>query len=87
MAEDEIIGWHHWLNGHEYKQASGDGERQGSQACCSPRSCKELDTTEQLKNNSKIKKGTAAVLKTLKSWAPSWRDIPEKIERDEINNR
>ena len=39
--------WHHRLNGHEFEQALGDGEGQGSPACCSPRGCKELDTTEQ----------------------------------------
>ena len=50
MKEDEMVGWHHWLNGHEFEQAPGDGEVQGSLACCSPRGCKESDTTEQLNN-------------------------------------
>ena len=35
MTEDEMVGWHHQLNGHEFEQAPGDGEGQGSQACCS----------------------------------------------------
>jgi len=48
MTEDEMVGWHHRLNGHEFEQAAGDGEGQGSLACCSPWGCKELDTTEQL---------------------------------------
>ena len=48
MTEDEIVGWHHWLNGHEFEQAAGDGEGQGSLACYSPWGCKELDMTEQL---------------------------------------
>ena len=48
-TEDETVGWHHQLDGHE--QALGDGEGQGSLACCSPWSCKESDTTEQLNNN------------------------------------
>ena len=47
MAEDEMIGWHHQFNGHECKQAPGDGEGQGSLACCSPRSRKEWEMTEQ----------------------------------------
>ena len=51
-TEDEMVGWHHWLNGHEFKQAPGDGEGQGSLACCSPWGCKESDMTEWL-NNSK----------------------------------
>ena len=48
MTEVEIVGWHHRLNGHEFEQAPGDGEGQGSLACCSPRGRKESDTTEQL---------------------------------------
>ena len=35
-TEDEMVGWHHWLRGHEFEQAPGDGEVQGSLACCSP---------------------------------------------------
>ena len=35
-TEDEMVGWHHWLNGHESEQTLGDGEEQGSLACCSP---------------------------------------------------
>ena len=51
MTEDEMVGWHHQLNGHEFEQALGDGEGQGSLACCSPWGCKESDTTQQLNNN------------------------------------
>ena len=51
MREDEMVGWHHQLNGHEFEQAPGDGEGQESLVCCSPWGCKESDTTEQLKNN------------------------------------
>ena len=47
-TEDEMVGWHYQLNGHEFEQAPGDGEGQGSLACCCPRNCKELDATEQL---------------------------------------
>ena len=53
MTEDKMVGWHHRLNGHEFEQAPGDGEGQGSLACCSPRGHKEPDATEQL-NNSKF---------------------------------
>ena len=48
MTEDEMVGWHHQLNGHESEQAPGDGERQGSLTCCSPWGHKELDMTERL---------------------------------------
>ena len=47
MTENEMVGWHHQLNGHEFEQALGDGEGQGSLACYSPRGHKESDTTEQ----------------------------------------
>ena len=43
---DEMVGWHHQLDGHESKQAPGVGDGQGSLACCSPWGLKELDTTE-----------------------------------------
>ena len=45
-TEDEMAGWRHRLNGHEFEQVLGDGEEQGSLACCSPWGGKELDTTE-----------------------------------------
>ena len=48
VTENEMVGWHHQLKGHEFEQAPGDSEGQGSLACCSPWSCKESDTTEQL---------------------------------------
>ena len=51
MTEDEMVGWYHRLNGHEFEQAPGDGEGQGSLECCSPWGCKESDTSEQLNNN------------------------------------
>ena len=47
-TEDEIVGWHRWLNKHEFEQASGVGDGQGSLLCCSPWGCKESDTTEWL---------------------------------------
>ena len=46
--QDEMVGWHHQLDGHEFEQATGVGDGQGSLACCSPWGCKESDTTEQL---------------------------------------
>ena len=52
--QDEMIGWHHWLDGHEFEQALGDGEGQGSPICCSPWGHKELDMTEWLNNNKII---------------------------------
>ena len=48
---DEMVGWHHQLNGHEFGQTPGDGEGQGSLACCSPWGHRESDTAEWLINN------------------------------------
>ena len=45
VAEDEMVGWHHGLNGHEFEQTLGGGDGQGSLACFSPWGRKESDTT------------------------------------------
>ena len=58
-TEDEMVGWHNQLNGHEFQQAPRDGEGQESLACCSP-----LDTTERLNNNNK--KGRHTTLRCLR---------------------
>ena len=48
MTKDEMVGWHHRLNGYEFEQVPGIGDGQGGLACCSPWGCKESDTTEWL---------------------------------------
>ena len=48
MTEDEMVGWHHQLDGHEFEQTLGDDEGQGSLVCCSPWGRKGSDTTERL---------------------------------------
>ena len=52
MTEDEMVGWHHWLNRHEFEQTLGNSGGQESLACFSPRGCKELDMTELMNNNN-----------------------------------
>ena len=47
-TEDKMVGWHHWLSEHEFEQALGDSEEQGSLVWCSPWGCKESYTTEWL---------------------------------------
>ena len=47
-AEDELVGWHHRLNAHEFEQTPQDSERQGSLVCCSPRGHKEANTAKEL---------------------------------------
>ena len=54
MTEDEMVGWHHQLNGLEFEQAPGDSEGQGSLACCSPWGCKESDMTDRLNNTRSL---------------------------------
>ena len=63
-TEDEMVGWHHWLNGHEFEQAPGVGDGQGSLACCSPWGSKELDTTERLNRYFQA----VAAQRSLKQW-------------------
>ena len=58
-TEDEMVGWHHWLNGYEFDQTLGDSDRQGCLAWCNPLGHKESDTTKRLNNNNdnNIQKG------------------------------
>ena len=65
MTEDEMVGWHHQLNGHEFEQTPGDGEGQGSLVCCSPWGHKESDTSEPLSNNKETDKGSLYFCKTV----------------------
>ena len=56
MAENEMIEWHHQFSGHEFEQALGDGEGQGSLASCSPWGCKELDMTSNWRATQMLRK-------------------------------
>ena len=53
-TEDEMVGWHHWLSGHEFEQTQGNSGIQRNLECCSPWDRKESDMTEQLNNNNHI---------------------------------
>ena len=53
-TEHEMVGWHHWLNVHEFEQPPGDCEGQGSLGCCSPWGRKESDTTEWMNSNKNL---------------------------------
>ena len=52
MTQDEMVGGHHRLSGHEFEETPGDSERQGSLECCGHWGCEKLDTTWQLNNNN-----------------------------------
>ena len=54
MTEDEMVGWYHWLDGHEFEQAPRVGDGQGSLVCCTPWGSKESDATEWL-NQTEVK--------------------------------
>ena len=54
MTEEEMLGWCHRLDGHEFQQTPGDGEGQGSLVCCRQWGRKESDTTERLNKNNII---------------------------------
>ena len=54
MTEDEMVGWHHQLNGHEFEQTPGDSEGQVSLGCYSPLGCKESEITEPLNNSNNL---------------------------------
>ena len=54
MKKDEMVGWHHWLDGHEFEQALGVGDGQGSLVCCSPWGHIESDMTEPLNCTDKL---------------------------------
>ena len=53
MTETEMVGWHHWLNGHEFEQPLGDGEGQGSLVCCSPWAAKSRMWLSEMNNNNR----------------------------------
>ena len=69
-TEDEMVGWHHRLDGHEFEQALGGGEGQGNLACCSPWGCKESDMTEQL-NWTDVQTSEPGMEEIAKGW--QWR--------------
>ena len=71
MTEDEMVGWHHWLSGHDFEQALGVGDGQGSLACCSPWGHKELDMTERL-NWTDVHLGASLVAQTVKNPPALW---------------
>ena len=55
MAEDELVGWHHWLSGHGLSKLQVMVKDREAWHCCSPWGCKESDTTEQLNNHNPLK--------------------------------
>ena len=65
VTEDEMVGWHHWLNRHECELTLGDSEGQGNLACCNPWRRKELGRTEQRNNNKSPGRQMAPSIKSI----------------------
>ena len=68
-TEDEMVGWNHWFDGHEFEQGPGAGDGQGSLACCSPRGCKESDMTEWMNWEKGLSIHLTIVIRSLSSTA------------------
>ena len=79
-TEAEMVGWHHQLDGHEFEQALGVGDGQGTLACCSPRGHKESDMTEWLNWPKNI-------TNTIKKRSSSLRDKRVRQDNYESNKR
>ena len=79
ITEDEMVGWHHQLDGHEFEQGPGDGEGQWSLECCSPWNHKESVTTEWLNNNKNVRE-SFQVQKWWHIWNPG-RKVDTKTRR------
>ena len=76
-TEDEMVGWHHWLNGHEFEQALRVGDGQGGLACCSPWGCEEMDMTEWLNWTEPELLGKGKQRESVKSrYCKDWKWLP-----------
>ena len=79
-SEGEMAGWHHWFNGLELGQTSGDGEGQRGLLCHSPRGCKESDMTGRL-NNSNTSTNSPVETPVFLSFLPAWMDTRQRRKR------
>ena len=88
MTEDEMVGWYHWLNGHEFEQAPADSEGQGSLACCSLWGHKESDMTEQLNKQQipKILNKASLTILFLENEQGEWSLVLEGKKRFWLSN-
>ena len=83
MIEDEMAGWHPWLDGHEFEKTPGVGDGQGGLACCDSWGRKELDTTEQL--NWTALSPSFGMFRLSKAMNLSWGQVCEQISLPWLN--
>ena len=81
MAEDEMVEWHHRLDGHEFEQAPGGGEEQGSLVCCSSWGLKESDTTEWRNNNNLV---DINFIRNVTCIGDSWTQFYQQAPEDSV---
>ena len=94
-SEDEMVGWHHWLDGHEFEQVLGVGDGQGGLACFSPRGHKESDTTERLNWTERIRSSFTYIMFLIsvclsfliyKMETTEWYTAPKSVLRSKCIN-
>ena len=81
VTEDEMVGWHHWLNGREFEQTLEDGEEQGSLVCCSSWGLKESDTTEWRNNNNLV---DINFIRNVTCIGDSWTQFYQQAPEDSV---
>ena len=79
MTEDEKVGWHHPLDGHEFEQALGGDEEQGRLVCCSPWGLKESVMTEQLNNIKTELTETERRMVMARGRVGKWEDVGQRV--------
>ena len=85
-TEDEMVGWHHWLDAHEFGWSPGVGDGQGGLACCDSWGCKESDMTEQL-NWTELIEGKSGIMKFNNRKCKLWNSIVWNRNNGKFNHR
>ena len=86
MTEDEMVGWHHWFNGHEFEQALGDGEGQGSLVCCSPWGRKDWTWLSEWRTIYTMEYYPAIKRNKIVPFAKTWMDL-EIVIQSKVNQK
>ena len=79
MAEDEVVGWHHRLDGHEFEQILRDSGGQRILVCCSPQGCKGPATPEGLNSNAILLYGWTMRCLSVRPWTDLWAESTSRL--------